>query len=107
MNNISKYAPTLSMVLIIIGLLLFLFSAVPLIGIYTFAAGAVILGLIRVLALVRSRNSKTISRIPQIHLLSVVALLGAAYMMYDGSNSWSVLLLVSAVLELYLSFRQK
>lgn len=94
------------MVLMIIGLLLFLFST-PNTGIYTFVVGAVILGLIRFIALARSRSSSDISRLPQIHLFSVASLLGAAYMMYDGSNSWSVLLLVSAVIELYVSYRQK
>lgn len=101
-----KYAPVLSMVLMIVGLLVFLFSE-PNVGIYVFAGGAVILGLIRFIALIRSQNSHEVSRLPQIHLLSVASLLGAAYMMHDGSNSWSVLLLVSAVLELYVSFRQK
>jgi hypothetical protein len=105
-NNMTKYAPVLSMLLMILGLLMFLFST-PMVGIYVFTAGAMILGIIRFVAFIRSRNSKEVSRIPQIHLLSVASLLGAAYMMYEGSNSWSVLLLVSAVIELYLSYRQK
>lgn len=94
------------MLLMIVGLLVFLFVN-PDIGIYVFVAGAIILGVIRFVALIRSRNSNDVSRLPQIHLFSIAALLGAAYLMYDGSNSWSVLLLVSAVLEIYVSFRQK
>lgn len=106
MSKISKYAPASSMVLMIVGLLTFLFVH-PDYGIYIFMVGAIILGVIRFVAMIRSRNSNEVSRLPQIHLFSVAALLGAAYMMYDGSNSWSVLLLVSAVLEIYVSFRQK
>lgn len=106
MSKTLKYAPILSMLLMIVGLLVFLFVN-PDIGIYVFVAGAIILGVIRFVALIRSRNSNDVSRLPQIHLFSIAALLGAAYLMYDGSNSWSVLLLVSAVLEIYVSFRQK
>lgn len=102
----TKYVPVLAMLLMILGLLL-LFATPHIVGVYLFAAGAVILGIIRFVALIRSRNSNKLTRIPQIHLLSVAFLLGASYMMYEGSNSWSVLLLMSAVLEIYVSYRHK
>ena len=102
----TKYIPVLSMVLIMLGLLLFLFVDAN-IGIYVFSSGAIVLAFLRVIALVRSQNRREISRLPQINILSVAALCGAAYLMYDGSNSWSVMLLVSAVLEIYVSYRQK
>lgn len=109
MNNISKNIPAIAMLMMTVGLVLFLFST-PLntiYGIYVFVAGAVLLAIVRIIALIRSQNKREITRLPQIQLLSVASLLGAGYLMYDGSNSWSVLFLVSAVLELYVSYRQK
>ncbi len=94
------------MIIMLLGLLIFLFIENTY-GIYTFGFGAAFFTIIRLLALVQHRNGSEISRLPQIRVLSAAALLGAAYLMYIGSTSWSVLLLVTAVLEVYVTFRQK
>ncbi len=90
----------------ITGLVLFLVSD-EMVGIYVFAFGAILLTIVRLTALLQRQGGGQLTRLPQIRLLSAAILLGAAYLLYADSNSWSVLLLVSAVLELYVTFRAK
>ncbi len=96
-----------SMGLIILGVVLFLFTEWEY-AIIVYGLGALVFTIIRLLAMLRYRSvGKDISRLPQIRVLSAASLLGAGYLMYDGSNSWSILFLVSAVLEMYVSYRDK
>ncbi len=106
LNKIHNYLPTASMIIMLIGLVIFLFVN-NVYGFYTFSFGAAVLALVRFLDMIHEQGKNKANRLPQIRVLSALSLLGAAYMMYDGSNSWSVLLLVTAVLEVYVSFRQK
>ncbi len=101
-----KNIPALSMIVMIAGLIIYVLVN-NIFGIYVFMVGAVGLGIVRIIAMAKNRKTKEITRLPQIQLLSAASLIGAGYLMYDGSNSWSVLLLVSAVLEVYVTFRQK
>lgn len=102
MKNVNKGA----MVIMIIGLIGYvLMREVYTIAIFGFAAFAFTIS--RLIAMVRQPSTGAkVSRLPQIRLFSAAALLGAAYLMYDGSNSWSILLLVSAAIEVYVSFRE-
>lgn len=102
MKNVNLWA----MIVMIVGLVIYvLVREVYAVGIY--AAGAIAFAVTRLVAVVRHRSaSAAVSRLPQIRLFSAAALLGVAYLMYDGSNSWSILLLVSAVIEVYVSFRE-
>ena len=101
-----KNVNILSMTIMVIGLLMYVVLR-EMYAVWVYGAGAVGFAIARIIAVIRFRSSgKHLSRLPQIRLFSAVALLGAAYLMYDGSNSWSVLLLVSAVVELYASFRE-
>jgi len=93
------------MIIMLLGLLFFLFIKES-IGLYTYAFGALLFALLRLWAMVQYRRHNQVTRLPQIRLFSAALLVGAAYLMYDGSNSWSVLLLLSAVLEIYVSYRQ-
>lgn len=106
MKQNSTYAPLVSMVLMVVGLGLFLFSNSE-ISVYIFLVGAVLLTLVRFIAMARAKGTAEVTRLPQIHFLSAAALVFSGYLMYDGSNSWSVLLLVSAAIEVYVSYRSK
>lgn len=46
-------------------------------------------------------------RIPQIQLLGSVLLVVSAYFMLKESNSWSLFLFLTAIIEIYTSFRTK
>ncbi len=48
-----------------------------------------------------------IRRLNMILLVGAFGLIGTAYFMYKGSNSWAVSLLISAIIDLYTSFRYK
>lgn len=106
MKKLSKNIPVLSMIMMVAGLVLYVLMN-SFYGIYVFMAGGTVLGIVRIIDMVKVRKGKEITRLPQIRLLSVVSLLVAGYLMFDGSNSWSVLLLVSAILEIYVTFRQR
>lgn len=95
---------SISMVLMIVGVILFLFTEINDV-VYVYLIGAAVLTVSRFAEILQYKQGNEISRLPQIHMLSAIVLLGAGYMMYTGSNSWSVLFIVSAVLEIYVSYR--
>lgn len=95
-----------AMLVMVIGLIMYILLREEY-TIWIYGIGAIFFAIQRIVEMVKQRSANTgISRLPQIRLFSAAALLGAAYLMYDGSNSWSILLLVSAVLEVYVSFRE-
>lgn len=104
MNYLTKFSAAIAMSLMIIGVVLFLVVG-GLTASYVFIAGAVIFAIERFV--VMSKSDRTKSRLPQIQMLSSICLLLAGYMMYTGSNSWSVMFLISAVIEVYATFRAK
>lgn len=71
---------------------------------YVFLAGACLFSLSRVFNFIIYR-SKSKGRILQIQIFSGLSLILSAYLMYKGSNSWSVFVLLTALIELYTSFR--
>jgi hypothetical protein len=104
-NFTAKNISLVSMILMILGLLSFLFSYFEY-SVYIYLLGAFVYCGQRIVV-IKQQASNEVTRLPQIQLMSSISLLGAGYFMYDGSNSWGVLLLVSAVLELYVTFRHK
>jgi hypothetical protein len=71
---------------------------------FIYLAGACLFTLSRVIFLVTNKE-KIKGRISQIQIFSGLLLIISAYLMYKGSNSWSVLILLSALIEIYSSFR--
>lgn len=105
MSNLNKNGSAVAMVLIILGVLLYLVTELQA-SIYIYMTGALILTVVRFVIVTQNRSSEP-TRLPQIHLLSAISLLVAGYMMYKGSNSSSVLFMISAFLEVYVSYRTK
>lgn len=73
-------------------------------AVYVFLSGAMAFTISRVINLYNSSDRKK-GRIPQIQLFSGISLVVAAWFMHKDSNSWSVFVLITAIIELYASFR--
>jgi hypothetical protein len=71
---------------------------------YAYLAGACLFTLSRVFSFIMYRD-KTRGRLLQIQIFSGFSLIVSAVLMYRGSNSWSVFVLLTALIELYASFR--
>lgn len=71
---------------------------------YVYLAGACLFSLSRVFNFILFRE-KARGRILQIQIFSGLSLIFSAYLMYRQSNSWSVFVLLTALIELYASFR--
>lgn len=73
-------------------------------AVYVFLSGAMTFTISRAIILYNSSDRKK-GRILQIQLFSGICLIIAGWFMHKDSNSWSVFVLLSAVIELYASFR--
>jgi len=71
---------------------------------YAYLAGACLFTLSRVFSFILNRT-KIRGRLLQIQIFSGMSLIVSAALMYRGSNSWSVFVLLTALIELYVSFR--
>jgi uncharacterized membrane protein len=73
-------------------------------ALYTYAAGALGMTIIKVTGLSSAKNSQ-VRRLNNIQALSAILLLGAAYLMYIKFYGWLIAIILSAVIDLYVSFR--
>lgn len=98
LNNLFYF----SALLIVSGILLKL-SDYPTAA-YVFLSGACLFTLSRVFQMINNRQ-KVKGRLLQIQIFSGLCLIVSAYFMLTQSNNWSVFVLISALIELYASFR--
>jgi hypothetical protein len=73
-------------------------------ALYTYAVGALGMTIIRVSNLSSDKESR-IRRLNNIQALSSILLLGAAYLMYIKFYGWLIAIVLSAAIDLYVSFR--
>lgn len=66
--------------------------------------GSILFAIVRIYSSLKYKDRKH-SRIPMIQMMSATSLVVSAYLMYKMSNSWAVFVLITAVLEIYASFR--
>lgn len=93
----------------ILGTLLLLVSAVLVMehiryGTYLFAIGASMVILNKLWNQYRGDDFR-LKRMNRYQLFSAILLVGCSYLQFHDQNSWVVLLLIVAVLELFVSFR--
>lgn len=69
-----------------------------------FVAGGSLIALSR-LNMLLAKESELQSRARGILFISSVMLMIGAYQMYQGGTSWAVFVFISAVIDLYMSFR--
>ena len=74
------------------------------IGKYFFAAGALFYIISRLQMKYTGDNYK-IRRLNRFIYISSLLLVGICYLQFKGNNSWVVLLLITAIIELYTTFR--
>lgn len=102
MNPILNKIFYVAALLVVAGIMLYVSSndlAIP-----VFVTGSILFAGIRIISALKNKNRHR-SRVPYLQLVSSSALVFSAYMMYKGSNSWAVFVLVTAALETYASFR--
>ncbi len=73
---------------------------------FIYATGCIMYAVSRALYFFIFKPDKR-NRIPQIQLFGSVLLVISAYFMLKSSNSWSLFLFLTAVIEIYTSFRTK
>lgn len=93
----------------VLGTLLLLVSAVLVMehiryGTYLFAIGASMVILNKLWNQYRGDDFR-LKRMNRYQLFSAILLVGCSYLQFHDQNSWVVLLLIVAVLELFVSFR--
>lgn len=93
----------------VVGTMLVLISAVLVMehvqyGTILFAVGAALVILHKLWSQYRGDDFR-LRRMNRYQFFSAILLVGCSYLQFKGLNSWVVLLLVVAVLELFLSFR--
>jgi hypothetical protein len=98
LNNIFYFST-----LLIVGGILLRISNYPTAP-YIFLFGSVLFVLSRLFNF-WFQDDKVRGRLSQIQIFSGLSLVVAGYFMYKGGNSWSVFVLISALIELYASFR--
>lgn len=111
-DNITKGGNPLADVLVVIGLLIMVVMALlPLLNInqewmrWTFAAGAVIVLVARVLGLYHGPSLR-IKRLHRLLIYSGILYCGSALMMFisKGTNDWIAFLLAGLVMQVYASW---
>lgn len=73
-------------------------------ALYSYAVGALGMVAIRVSDLSKSSDAN-VRRLNIIQAVSAVLMLGAAYLMYIKFYGWLIAIIISAVIDLYVSFR--
>ncbi|MGN0187656.1 MAG: hypothetical protein ACI392_07940 [Paludibacteraceae bacterium] len=89
---------------IILGVLLHIFEVQA--GFWIFAVSAVIFVIIRMLTLPKTDDKRTRRLYAQL-MIGAGCLLGTVYLMYVGQNAWAITLIISAFIDIWVSFRLK
>ncbi len=103
-----RFLMLLGMLGVLVGISLYLLTDYQFMGKYLFAGGALLLLIYRFLCriAVGSRQvSLTERRLLNIFVFSGLVLAGAAYSLLAGTQHWKGLLLIVALLDAYVSFR--
>ncbi len=97
-----KITLTISGFLLVIGAVAHLFASY--LGVYSFGLGAIGLTFIKLKHNTNDTDFR-IKRLRNIQALAAVLLLGTAYLMYIQHDFWVIALLLSASMDLIVSFR--
>lgn len=104
-DHLKSFIPfVISYIGIIIGALLHIF-ALP-IGFWIFAVSAVIFVVTRIITLPKTDDKRTRRLYAQL-MIGAGCLLGTVYLMYVGQNAWAITLIISAFIDIWVSFRLK
>ncbi len=98
----ENYLYIVSGILTIISAILFIFIENK--AVYPFAFGAAGMTFIKIKNLKYSTNFR-IKRLQRIQAISTILLLATVYLMYKNENAWVVTLLLSAGIDLVVSYR--
>ncbi len=106
-ENPKKFVPfAMGYMAVIAGALTYILAKNPLIGFTIFSVGAVVVAAMRMAMLKKSDNVRT-RRLQAQQLIGTGCLLGTAYLMYAQNNAWAITLLISAFIDVWVSFRMK
>ncbi|MDR3705913.1 MAG: hypothetical protein P4L28_08430 [Paludibacteraceae bacterium] len=100
--KIKNYLYLFFGIIVILSIVAFIYSQQ--FALYTYAAGALGMTILRVSSLSSAKDSR-VRRLNNIQALSAILLLGAAYLMYIKFYGWLIAIVISAVIDLYVSFR--
>ncbi len=104
-ENPTKFVPfAVGYVAVIAGALTYILAENWLIGFTIFSVGAVVVAAMRLLTLQKSDNVR-MRRLQAQQLIGTGCMLATAYLMYTQSNAWAITLLISAFIDIWVSFR--
>ncbi len=93
-------------VAVIVGALTYILVDNTLIGFIIFSVGALAVAATRLLSLKKSDNTRT-RRLQMQQIIGVGCMLASGYLMYVENSAWAITLLISAFIDIWLSFRMK
>ena len=91
-------------VCVIVGALLHIFEWEP--SVWLFGVGALVLIISRMLSLPKT-DDRRIRRLYGQLFIGALCLLGSTYLMYIGHNAWALPLLLTAFIDVWVSYRWK
>lgn len=102
-TNLKAFIPfALGYTAIIVGALL---HALDLsLGFWIFSVGTVAFVTTRMLTLPKTDDRRTRRLYAQL-MIGAICLLATAYLMFIGHNAWAITLIISAIIDLWVSFR--
>lgn len=104
-ENPKKFAPfAIGYLCVIAGAIVHIVGSEA--GFWIFSAGAAAVTATRLLTLNKSDDVRT-RRLQAQQLIGTGCLLGTAYLMYTQSNAWAITLLISAFIDIWVSYRMK
>lgn len=89
---------------ILVGTLLHIFAVQA--GFWIFAVSAIVFVITRMLTLPKTDDKRTRRLYAQL-MIGAGCLLGTVYLMYVGQNAWAITLIISAFIDIWVSFRLK
>lgn len=93
-------------VAVIVGALTYILVDNTLIGFIIFSVGALAVAATRLLSLKKSDDTRT-RRLQVQQIIGVGSMLASGYLMYVENSAWAITLLISAFIDIWLSFRMK
>lgn len=104
-ENPKKFVPfAVGYVCVIVGAIVHIAGHAA--GFWIFSAGAVAVTIARIWSMKKSDDVRT-RRLQAQQLIGTGCLLGTAYLMYTQNNTWAITLLISAFIDIWVSYRMK